>query len=460
MQPHPLNMEPAPLPRKLRGTGRRRGPGRSGEGFPHPEAPAKPASKDEETLPRRLPPRPRPSRLASLAPQDEGEEGTFLHSIAADRQEPRADGCLAPAAAYGKPRGPTARSEPGPKPNVQRHADRQLRQLHLQPRPLPRRVGRDVTVQRNDEISGRRSARRQAGRHRAVAWPLHAERSRHLPRADRAPRRTTCRFSASASAIRRSARRSAATSCARRADAWQDRDDPAPAARRLSRHRRAVSGDALSFADRRARDPARSSRSPRRPPTASSWALRTRRLPTWRAVPSREHRLASTATKFCSNFLDLARRMEPRAALTPMRVLSVEARTWSVQASDCRLAAGATLARDEAERRFRLMLSGEATPAQIGGFLMALRVRGETRRRNHRRGAAMRARDAPRRGAAGRDRHRRHRRRRLRHAQCLDARRDHRRGLRRSGRQAWQSRRVLAIGRGGRARRARRQDWP
>ncbi|MBI1867561.1 MAG: N-6 DNA methylase [Methylocystis sp.] len=47
----------------------------SGEGFPHPEAPAQPASKDEETRPRTLPPRPRPSRLAALAPQDEGEEG-------------------------------------------------------------------------------------------------------------------------------------------------------------------------------------------------------------------------------------------------------------------------------------------------------------------------------------------------------------------------------------------------
>ncbi len=49
--------------------------GQSGEGFPHPEAPAQPASKDEETRPRARPPRPRPSRLASRAPQDEGEEG-------------------------------------------------------------------------------------------------------------------------------------------------------------------------------------------------------------------------------------------------------------------------------------------------------------------------------------------------------------------------------------------------
>ena len=41
-------------------------------------------------------------------------------------------------------------------------------------------------------------------------------------------------------------------------------------------------------------------------------------------------------------------------------------------------AAGHSLERVEAEAAFDIMMSGEATPAQIGGFLMALRVRGET----------------------------------------------------------------------------------
>jgi len=41
-------------------------------------------------------------------------------------------------------------------------------------------------------------------------------------------------------------------------------------------------------------------------------------------------------------------------------------------------ATGATLSRDEARTAFDIMMSGAATPAQIGGFLMALRVRGET----------------------------------------------------------------------------------
>jgi len=42
------------------------------------------------------------------------------------------------------------------------------------------------------------------------------------------------------------------------------------------------------------------------------------------------------------------------------------------------VAAGQALAREDAAAAFDIMMSGEATPAQIGGFLMALRVRGET----------------------------------------------------------------------------------
>ncbi|MBB4001490.1 MAG: anthranilate phosphoribosyltransferase [Aurantimonas endophytica] len=43
-----------------------------------------------------------------------------------------------------------------------------------------------------------------------------------------------------------------------------------------------------------------------------------------------------------------------------------------------KVATGAALDREEAEAAFGVMMAGEATPAQIGGFLMALRVRGET----------------------------------------------------------------------------------
>ncbi len=41
-------------------------------------------------------------------------------------------------------------------------------------------------------------------------------------------------------------------------------------------------------------------------------------------------------------------------------------------------ATGAALTREEAAHAFDKMMSGEATPAQMGGLLMALRVRGET----------------------------------------------------------------------------------
>ncbi|BBK37312.1 anthranilate phosphoribosyltransferase [Allostella sp. ATCC 35155] len=43
-----------------------------------------------------------------------------------------------------------------------------------------------------------------------------------------------------------------------------------------------------------------------------------------------------------------------------------------------RVAAGQTLSEAEAGQAFEIIMSGNATPSQMGGFLMALRVRGET----------------------------------------------------------------------------------
>lgn len=43
-----------------------------------------------------------------------------------------------------------------------------------------------------------------------------------------------------------------------------------------------------------------------------------------------------------------------------------------------KIAAGTVLNFDEAEKAFTIMMSGQATPAQIGAFLVGLRVRGET----------------------------------------------------------------------------------
>ena len=74
-------------------------------------------------------------------------------------------------------------------------------------------LGADVVVHRNDKISAADGDGRRAGSDRALARPLHAERSRHLPRAHRQSLSQACRSSASASAIRRSARPSAARWC-------------------------------------------------------------------------------------------------------------------------------------------------------------------------------------------------------------------------------------------------------
>src|SRR5580693_2129227 len=43
-----------------------------------------------------------------------------------------------------------------------------------------------------------------------------------------------------------------------------------------------------------------------------------------------------------------------------------------------KVATGASLSREEAAAAFDSMMSGEATPSQMGGLLLALRVRGET----------------------------------------------------------------------------------
>lgn len=52
--------------------------------------------------------------------------------------------------------------------------------------------------------------------------------------------------------------------------------------------------------------------------------------------------------------------------------------TPSLKPFIAKVATGATLDEDEAGAAFDIIMSGDATPAQIGGFLMALRVRGET----------------------------------------------------------------------------------
>ena len=77
-------------------------------------------------------------------------------------------------------------------------------------------LGADVVVHRNDKISADAVIAAEPEAIVLSPGPLHAERSRHLPRPDRQGRSRRSRSSASASAIRRSAKPSAARWCARR----------------------------------------------------------------------------------------------------------------------------------------------------------------------------------------------------------------------------------------------------
>ena len=126
--------------------------------------------------------------------------------------------------------------------------------------------------------------------------------------------------------------------------------------------------------------------------------------------------------------------------------------TDEVRALIGKVATGAALTREEAASAFEQMMSGEATPSQMGALLMALRVRGETVDEITGAVSAMRAKMLRVERAARCDRRRRHRRRRFGLVQHLDLRRADRRRRRRAGRQARQPRAVLALGRGRRAR--------
>ena len=120
-----------------------------------------------------------------------------------------------------------------------------------------------------------------------------------------------------------------------------------------------------------------------------------------------------------------------------------------IAAALAQLLDGRSLSREQAREVMDQIMRGEATPAQIGGFLVALRLKGETADEIAGCAEAMRAHVLPVRPQRDRPRrHRRHRRRRRPHLQHLD-RGGARRGRRRRGRrEARQPRRLLRLGLG------------
>ena len=250
-------------------------------------------------------------------------------------------------------------------------------------------LGADVVVHRNDKIAADDVIGGRAGGDRAVARPLHAERGRHLPRPDRARRRRPSRSSASASAIRRSARRSAARSCARRVPVHGKLSEIRhQGARRVPRHQR-----------RRSRRRAiirwwSSATACRRRSTVTAetddglvmGARAQDAAGARRAVPSRKHRLRARPPDPEEFPRSRRARGTPRSRPRAERRIEESAMSDDFKALIAKVATGATLTREEAARAFDRMMSGEATPSQMGGAADGAARARRDRRRDHRRG--------------------------------------------------------------------------
>ena len=114
------------------------------------------------------------------------------------------------------------------------------------------------------------------------------------------------------------------------------------------------------------------------PRTGWSWACATARLPVFGVQFHPESIASQHGHELLANFLAIARGANQPGAAPPdpferrRRVQQPQAGAWPGSPI------GETLSEDEAEEAFGIIMSGEATPAQIAGLLMAMRVRGET----------------------------------------------------------------------------------
>ncbi len=103
-------------------------------------------------------------------------------------------------------------------------------------------------------------------------------------------------------------------------------------------------------------------------------AMRHRSLPIFGVQFHPESIASQHGHELLANFLAIARGTNAPGA---RRLTSAEMSN-NLKPVLARLAAGETLTDAEAEAAFDIIMSGEATPAQIGALLMAMRVRGET----------------------------------------------------------------------------------